>query len=205
MGCAVQAQNLHQLGYLCMVPRRLHPVAPRNLLLLGPVLFYLGLAIFRLAQCSKRGMLLIPWRRNGRRDMERLEEKLAAHLAMVARFERQALGHLFQALDDAVEDPPRRALLCVCWLVAHVERLDHAQRIKQRPGRVCIYRERTARLLGVHVDQRGVATANDGDEGADGESEQGIGGDAFGEGTQVFLAVLEPPGVCVSYCRLATR
>lgn len=103
---AIQSQDLKQLGHLRVIPRRLHPVAPRDPLLLRtlPLLLDLALAGLGLLQRAELGMLLFPRRGQRRRDVERLEEELAADLAMVARLEGQALGHLPEALDDAVED-----------------------------------------------------------------------------------------------------
>lgn len=215
---AGQAQHLYQLGDLGVVPGRPHSVTPRDLLIFHqPRLLDLVVVVIRGAcrpavlvgsgcfcaapQCRRLlGLLglvqlqlpvkLLHGAAVRAPDVHRLEQELAANLALVAALDRQAAPDLLHALHDAVQRALQHALVHVGGPLAECQRLDHAQLLVDFPGGVRVDWERAPRRLGVHVDQPWVAAANDGYEGADGQVQEGVRLDRGGEGAEVFLAVL---------------
>lgn len=197
-----------------MVARRLHAVTPRNLLLLDkPVVFLViveaatarpgclssrsrrracpGRRLLEVRGLTKSPVMLDHRTGIRRPQIQRLEQELAAYLPLVARLRRQAVLDLLQPLHHRVQRALQQALAHISRSLTQSQGLDHAQLLVQLPCRVCVDGEGTACLAGVHVDQGWVAAAYYHDEGADGEAEEGVGGYGVGEGSEVFLAVLQ--------------
>ena len=118
-----------------------------------------------------------------------LDHELAADLPVVATLEGIAAGA--EALDDGLHGGAEDAALDVVGLgLAEVEGADHAELLVERAVRVAVDGVRAGRGFGVDGDELGLAAADDGDGGGDGEVLEGAGGDGGGEGAKVFLAVL---------------
>ena len=205
---AIQPQHLHQLRNLSMIPRRPHPMTPRNSLIL-PLRPNLPLPIQARLRRHPTQFLVARLRPLGRRQWRtrrqnrilrsstsstssnnRLKQKLAADLLPVPALERGAVGHLLDALQDALEARLEDARLHVRGRGAERQRADHAELRVELARGVGVDGEGGVGDGGVPVDEGGVAAADDGDEGGEGEGEEGGRGDGFGEGGDVLLAVL---------------
>lgn len=172
---SVQSQYIHELRYFAMVSRRLHPVAPGDLLLLHGVtaLLRAGLpaARFLSLRLSQGLPLLLVWRCNGCNEVTRLEQELSAHLSLVSALERQSSRYCLQPLGNASQCRSRKWSLDIVRLCSQIEGRVHSQRSKQRALRVGIDLELAVGVCDVLRDESWVATADDGDRGTQGQTE----------------------------------
>lgn len=116
------------------------------------------------------------------------EEKLAANLLEVAAFERFATSaeRLEDGLDGVYEDMG----LHVFRLAAQIEGACHTEMVVEFARGVGVDGEGAAGGLGVHGDEFGAPTTDDGYEGGCGQREEVVGFDGRGDCAEVFLAVL---------------
>lgn len=171
-----------------MVPRVTHAVTPRNPLLLAPDP---QRAVFGTSRAPQLlSPLLIVRATDGRRDIDGLKQKLATDLVHVAGLKDHAVLEGDEALAHALQHAHQGATALIFRARAEGESALHAERGIEALGRICVYGERARGLGLVHGDQRGGATADNGNESGHGEMQEGGGRDGGCKGTDVFLAVL---------------
>lgn len=184
----LEPEDLHQLRDLGVVARRAHAMAPRDALLLHPLIPPILIPITKTKTKTKSISVFlfssfVPHRRRRRQDRRlerprsRLEKELAANLSLIAHLEREARAHLPQPLEDPRRDVARRrAVAQVRGARAHLQRPHHAEVRVEPPGRVRVHGEQAGRLAHVCVDELVRPAAHDYDEGARGKPEEGLGG-----------------------------